>query len=65
MAMHTGPKNDAAERYRAFSEDADIQSVVHGRLGNHGDPVDEEGILEFVRKHAKDEAEYIGSMFDK
>ena len=65
MTMQNESKTDAEARYRAFSENPHIQSVVHARLKNHGEPVDEEGILEYVRQTGKAEAEYIRSVLNK
>ena len=57
--------NEAAERYRAFSENESIQRVVHAKLQNHGEPVDEAGVLEFIRETEKAHAEYIRSVYSR
>lgn len=64
MTMQDSTKSDAARRYRAFSEDEAVQSVVHARLSNDGEPVDTDDILQFVRETGEAEAAHIRSVFD-
>ena len=52
-------------RYRDLLKNPAIEKLGHARMPNNANPVDEDALLDFVRKTEREHAAYVHDVFKK